>query len=70
MASVLELEGAIQTVVATLENIGDWKTEQEECVHLFIKGQIHCFLTANRVWENNNMSSCTVSGEVGSIAIP
>ena len=38
MAAVLELDVAIQTVVATLGNVEELKPEQEECVHLFI----HC----------------------------
>ena len=39
MAAVLELVGAIQTEVAMLANIKDLKPEQEERVHLFIKGK-------------------------------
>ena len=39
MAAVLQLDEAIQTVVTTLANIEVLKLEQEECVHLFIKGK-------------------------------
>ena len=39
MEAVPELDEAIQTVVATRANIKELKSEQEECVHLFIKGK-------------------------------
>ena len=39
IAAVLELDEAIQTVVAPLENIGELKPEPEECVKLFNKGK-------------------------------
>ena len=66
MTAVLELDEPIQAVVATLANIVELKPEQEQCTH---QGQIHCFLTAKGVWEKVNISACTISGEVGSIAI-
>ena len=46
---VLELDEAIQTVVATLANIKELKLRQEEYVHLFIKGKDIIALQYNRV---------------------
>ena len=39
MVAVLELNEAIQTVVAMLTNIEELKLEQEECVNVLIKGK-------------------------------
>ena len=39
MAAALELDKAIQTVVATLANIEELKLEQEQGVILFIEGK-------------------------------
>ena len=70
MAAGLEVDKAIQTLVTMLVKIGELKAEQEECVYFFHQGGRHCFHTANRVWKKANMSACTVSDEIGSIAIP
>ena len=66
MAAVVDLVEAIQTVVAMPANIKKVKPEQEECVNAFIKGKDR----ANGLWKKANISACTVSGEVGSTAIP
>ena len=66
MGPVLELDEAMQTIVATLTNIEELMPEQEERIHQLLR---HCFLTAEVVWEKANISACTVSGQVGSVAI-
>ena len=45
MVAVLELEEAMQTVVATLANSEELKLEQEECVNVFIKGKDIVYLS-------------------------
>ena len=68
IATVLKIDEVIQTGAATLANIKELKSEQEECKCIH-QGQRHCFFTANGVWGKANISACTISGKVGSIVI-
>lgn len=58
MAAVLGLHKAIQTVVATQENI------EKECAQLIEAKDIVAFLAKGFV-EKPNISACTVNGKVG-----
>ena len=70
VAVVPELDEAIQTVVATQSEHRRIEAGAGRTCQLIHQGQRHCFVTASRVLENAKISACTVSGKVGSIAIP
>ena len=48
MMAVLELDAAIQSVVAMLANIKELKPEQEECVYVFIEDKDIVYVLPNR----------------------